>query len=70
VHDADTFGCGTRDIVVPAFQAMDADNNNRVDADEWAGAERQKTAIAKGCKASETSWCPCQNNLDDPECQK
>jgi hypothetical protein len=54
----------------PTFTMMDKDGSNSVDADEWAAAERQKTAIAKGCKASASSWCPCQNNPDDPECQK
>ncbi len=54
----------------PTFTMMDKDSDNRVGTDEWAGAERQKTAIAKGCKASDSSWCPCQNNPDDPECQK
>ena len=54
----------------PTFTMMDKDGNNSVDQDEWTAAERQKMAIAKGCKASSTSWCPCQNNPDDPECQK
>lgn len=54
----------------PTFTMMDKDGSNSVDTDEWTGAERQKMAIAKGCKASSTSWCPCQNNPDDPECQK
>lgn len=53
----------------PTFTMMDKDVNNSIDADEWAGAEGQKTAIAKGCTASESSWCPCQNNPDDPACQ-
>jgi hypothetical protein len=53
----------------PTFTMMDKDTDNRVDADEWAGAAKQKTAIAKGCKASDSSWCPCQNNPDDPACQ-
>ena len=54
----------------PTFTMMDKDGNNSIDTDEWAGAERQKMAIAKGCKASDSSWCPCQNNPDDPACQK
>jgi hypothetical protein len=54
----------------PTFTMMDKDTNNRVDQDEWTGAAKQKMAIAKGCKASDTSWCPCQNNPDDPNCQK
>ena len=35
---------------------------------QWSAAAKQKLAIAKGCKASDKSWCPCQNNPDDPEC--
>jgi hypothetical protein len=54
----------------PTFTMMDTDGNNKIDADEWAAAEGQKTAIAKGCKESTSSWCPCQNKPDDPECQK
>ena len=51
----------------PTFTMMD---NNSIDQDEWAGAAKQKMAIAKGCKASDSSWCPCQNNPDDPSYQK
>ena len=54
----------------PTFTTMDKDGSNSVDKDEWAAAEGQKTAIAKGCKESDSSWCPCQNNSDDPACQK
>ena len=54
----------------PTFTMMDKDGSNSVDQDEWSGAAKQKLAIAKGCKASDKSWCPCQNNPDDPECQK
>jgi len=54
----------------PTFKMMDKDGNNSVDTDEWAAAEGQKTAIAKGCTSSTSSWCPCQNNPDKPECQK
>jgi hypothetical protein len=54
----------------PTFTMMDKNSDNRVDGDEWTGAAKQKMAIAKGCKASDSSWCPCQNNPDDPECQK
>jgi hypothetical protein len=49
---------------------MDTNNDNSVDADEWKAAEGMKKAIGKGCKASDQSWCPCQNNSSDPECQK
>ena len=54
----------------PTFTMMDKDGSNSVDQDEWSGAAKQKMAIAKGCTASDKSWCPCQNNPDDPECQK
>jgi hypothetical protein len=54
----------------PTFTIMDTNNNNSVDMDEWAAAEGQKTAIAKGCQSSTSSWCPCQNNPHKPECQK
>lgn len=54
----------------PTFTMMDKDGSNSVDQDEWSAAAKQKMAIAKGCKASDSSWCPCQNNPDDPECQK
>jgi hypothetical protein len=54
----------------PTFTMMDKDANNSVDQDEWASAEKQKMAISHGCKESTSSWCPCQNNPDDPKCQK
>ena len=54
----------------PTLQTMDTNNDNSVDADEWKAAEGMKKAIGKGCKASGQSWCPCQNNSSDPECQK
>ncbi len=52
----------------PTFTMMDKDGSNSVDQDEWSAAAKQKLAIAKGCKASDKSWCPRQNNPDDPEC--
>ena len=54
----------------PTFTMMDKDSNNSVDQEEWAGGEKQKTAIGNNCKAAEGSWCPCQNNPDDPACQQ
>ena len=54
----------------PTFTMMDKDASNGVDHDEWSAAAKQKMAIAKGCTSSDKSWCPCQNNPDDPECQK
>jgi hypothetical protein len=43
---------------VPTFTAMDADNNNRVDEDEWAAADKMVKAFPVSCKASTESWCP------------
>ena len=54
----------------PTFAMMDKDGNNSIDEDESAAGKKQKMAISKGCKAAEGSWCPCQNNPDDPACQK
>jgi hypothetical protein len=53
----------------PEFTAMDRDNNNKVDADEWANTSKIAGAYAKSCKASDSSWCPCQNHPEKPECQ-
>lgn len=41
----------------PTFTSMDSDVNNRVDADEWAAAEKQTTAYSESCKSSTSSWC-------------
>lgn len=54
----------------PTFKMMDKDSNNSVDKDEWAGGAKQKLAIGNACQEAEGSWCPCQNNPDDPKCQK
>ena len=54
----------------PTFTVMDSDNNNSVDTAEWAAAEKFKTAIGNNCKESNSSWCPCQNHPEKPECQK
>jgi len=54
----------------PTFAMMDKDTSNSVDQDEWSGGEKQKMAISNACKKAEGSWCPCQNNPDDPKCQK
>jgi hypothetical protein len=43
---------------VPTFTAMDANNNNSVDADEWAAAEKMVKAFPVSCKSSTESWCP------------
>ena len=54
----------------PTFTVMDQDGNNSVDEDEWAAAEGIKTAIGNNCQKSDSSWCPCQNHPEKPECQK
>lgn len=54
----------------PPFSMMDKDTNNSIDEAEWAGGELQKTAISNACQEADGSWCPCQNNPDDPACQK
>jgi Ca2+-binding EF-hand superfamily protein len=54
----------------PTFTTMDKDENNSIDQDEWAGAEGMKMAIGNACREATSSWCPCQNNPDDPKCQK
>jgi surface antigen len=54
----------------PTFKMMDKNANNSIDQDEWAVGEKQKMAISNNCQEAEGSWCPCQNNPDDPECQK
>jgi hypothetical protein len=54
----------------PTLQTMDTDNSNSVGAAEWAAAEGMKTAIGNNCKESTSSWCPCQNHPEKPECQK
>lgn len=54
----------------PTFVTMDTDNNNSIDESEWGAAEGMKTAIGNNCKESDSSWCPCQNHPEKPECQK
>ena len=54
----------------PTLQTMDTDNNNSVDAAEWAAAEGFKKAIGNNCREATSSWCPCQNHPEKPECQK
>ncbi|HRN87881.1 hypothetical protein [Hyphomicrobium sp.] len=41
----------------PTFTSMDQDVNNRIDADEWAAAEKQTTAYSESCKSTTASWC-------------
>jgi hypothetical protein len=54
----------------PTLATMDTNNNNSIDQDEWAAAEGMKTAISNACQSSTSSWCPCQNHPEKPECQK
>ena len=54
----------------PTFTTMDTNSDNSVDEDEWAAAEGMKTAIGNNCQSSSSSWCPCQNHPEKPECQK
>ena len=41
----------------PTFTTIDQDVNNRIDADEWAAAEKQTTAYQESCKSTNASWC-------------
>ena len=53
----------------PTFAVMDSDNSNSIDEFEWADAENIKKAAATSCREiTDGSWCPCQNNPDDPKC--
>ena len=54
----------------PTFTTMDKDNNNSIDPDEWAAAEKTKIAIGNNCREATSSWCPCQNHPEKPECQQ
>lgn len=54
----------------PTLSTMDTNNNNSIDRDEWAAAEGMKKAIGNSCREATSSWCPCQNNPEDPKCQK
>jgi hypothetical protein len=45
---------------LPAFAAMDTNNNSSIDADEWATAEKMVKAFPVSCKSSKESWCPKQ----------
>jgi len=53
----------------PTLATMDTDNNNSIDPEEWAAAEGMKAAIGHSCQSSTSSWCPCQNHPEKPECQ-
>lgn len=53
----------------PTFVIMDADNSNSIDTEEWAQAQKIQKAASTNCKASTSSWCPCQNHPEKAECQ-
>jgi hypothetical protein len=53
----------------PEFSVLDKDVNTSVDADEWAAGEGITAAYSKSCKSADSSWCPCQNHPENPECQ-
>lgn len=42
----------------PTFTAVDVDNNNSLDPDEWAAAEKMTNAYNTPCRSSTSSWCP------------
>jgi len=42
----------------PTFTAVDEDNNNSIDKDEWAKAQKMVKAFPQACKSSNESWCP------------
>lgn len=54
----------------PTFATMDTDHNNSVDEAEWSTGAKMKTAIGNNCREANSSWCPCQNHPEKPECQK
>lgn len=41
----------------PTFTAMDADNNNGVDEDEWTAAEKLTKSYSERCREASSSWC-------------
>jgi len=41
----------------PTFTAMDADNNNGVDEEEWAAAEKLTKGYSERCREATSSWC-------------
>ncbi|MFT3731337.1 MAG: EF-hand domain-containing protein [Hyphomicrobium sp.] len=42
----------------PQFSAVDTDNNNSIDSDEWSAAEKLTTGYNTPCTHSTESWCP------------
>lgn len=41
----------------PNFVAMDDDNNNGVDEEEWAAAEKLTKGYTARCREASASWC-------------
>ena len=42
----------------PQFTAVDTDNNNSIDNDEWTTAKKMTEAYNTPCRSSTESWCP------------
>jgi len=53
----------------PEFSVLDKDYNTSIDPDEWAAGEGITAAYSKSCKSADSSWCPCENHPENPECQ-
>ncbi|PZQ17973.1 MAG: hypothetical protein DI565_04430 [Ancylobacter novellus] len=41
----------------PTFSAMDANNDNGVDEEEWAAAEKITKGYSARCREASASWC-------------
>lgn len=41
----------------PNFVAMDEDNNNGLDEDEWKAAEKLTKSYTARCREASASWC-------------
>ena len=46
---------------LPTFAAIDTNNNNSIDPEEWAAAEKMVKAYTTNCKSATSSWCEKQN---------
>ncbi len=44
----------------PTFTAVDSDNNNSIDTQEWTFAEKMVKTFPTPCRESKESWCPKQ----------
>jgi hypothetical protein len=42
----------------PQFSAIDTNNNNSIDEQEWSAAEKVTTGYNTPCTHSTESWCP------------